>query len=49
MQKGINITKEDIEKMKVLTPEEIDKLSFHELCAYIEILEVAENILKEGE
>lgn len=49
MQNDIKITKKDIEEMKILTSEEIAKLSFHELCAYLKTLEVAENILKEGE
>lgn len=49
MENNIDITKKDIEEMKVLTPEEISKLSFHELCAYLKTLEIAENILKEGE
>lgn len=49
MENDINITKKDIEEMRVLTAEEIKKLSFHELCAYLKTLEVAEKILKEGE
>lgn len=42
----IVITKKEIEEMKLLTDEEIDKLNFHELCAYYSMLEEAEKILE---
>ena len=48
MQNDIKITKKDIEEMKILTSEEIAKLSFHELCAYLNMLDLAEEFL-EGE
>ncbi len=47
MKEELKLTKKDIEKMKILSPEEVSKLSFHELCAYLETLDVAEKILKE--
>lgn len=43
------ITKKDIENMKLLTDEEISKLSFDELCMYLSILENAKEILERGE
>ena len=45
---NIKITKQDVEKMKLLTDDEIKKLSFHELCMYLDMLEMAEKLL-EGE
>ena len=35
--------------MKLLTEEEINKLSFDELCMYLAILENAKEILEEGD
>lgn len=47
--KDIKITKKEIEEMKLLTDEEVRKLSFHELCAYLDMLEMAEKILEESD
>lgn len=49
MDKNVVITKKDIENMKLLTDEEIKKLSFHELCLYLNMLDNAESILEGSE
>lgn len=45
----IKLTKKEVENMKLLSDEELQKLSFHELCLYLEMLDKAEKILEEGE
>ncbi len=40
------ITKEDVEKMSVLTEEEINKLNFSELCLYLRLLDSMEEVLE---
>ncbi len=49
MRDSIEITKRDIEKMKLMTSEELAKLDFHELCAYLKLLDEAEKIMKGSE
>ena len=49
MIEKIEITKKEIEEMKLLTDEEIKNLSFHELCLYLNNLEIAEKILEGSE
>ena len=46
MKDEIQIEKKEIEEMKLLTEEELKKLSFHELCIYLNNLEIAEKILE---
>jgi hypothetical protein len=41
------LTSSDIEKIELLTNEEIDELNFHELCLYYKMLDDMENVLKE--
>ena len=41
----MKITKKEIEEMKLLTDEELQKLNFHELCMYLNMLDEAEKIL----
>lgn len=43
----IKITKKEIEEMTLLTDEQLEKLSFHELCVYLNMLEIAEKMLGE--
>lgn len=49
MDENIVITKKDVEEMRLLTDEEIKKLSFHELCLYLNMLDNAESILEGSE
>lgn len=49
MNNNVVITRKDIENMKLLTDEEIKKLSFHELCIYLNMLDNAESILEGSE
>lgn len=49
MDENVVITKKDVEKMRILTDEEIKKLSFHELCLYLNMLDNAEKILEGSE
>ena len=43
----LKITKKEVKDMKLLTDEELQKLSFHELCVYLNMLEIAEKELSE--
>lgn len=43
------LTKKEIEDMKLLSDEELQKLNFHELCLYLKMLDDAEKILEEGD
>lgn len=49
MKDELIITKEDIEKMELLSEEEIKKLNFHGLCAYLNMLDIAEKVLARGD
>lgn len=49
MKDEIILTKEDVEKMELLSDEEMEKLNFHELCAYLNMLDIIEKVLEEGE
>lgn len=46
MKDEVIITKNDIEEMELLSTEELEKLNFHELCAYLGMLDIAEKILE---
>ena len=46
MSDKIEITKKDVEEMQLLTDKELKNLSFHELCLYLNQLEIAEKILE---
>lgn len=46
MKDEIIITKKDIEEMELLSTEELEKLNFHELCAYLGMLDMAEKVLE---
>lgn len=43
------MTKNNIKNMKLLSEEEIKKLTFHELCLYLDTLNQAEEILEGDE
>lgn len=49
MENDVVITREDVKGMKLLSDEEIQKLDFHELCLYLNMLDNAERILEGSE
>lgn len=49
LEDTIVFEKEDLEKMKLLSKEELKKLNFHELCAYLNMLEVLEDVFERSE
>ena len=48
MDNSIEFTKESIKEMELLLSDDLKKLNFHELCAYLNMLDLAEEFL-EGE
>lgn len=49
MKDEIIFTEKEIAEMELLSTEELEKLNFHELCAYLGMLDVAEKILEGSE
>lgn len=46
MKGEVTFTKKSVEEMELLSTEELNKLNFHELCAYLGMLDMAEKILE---
>ena len=49
MKDELLFTKKDIQEMTLLSTEELEKLNFHELCAYLGMLDIAEKLLEGSE
>lgn len=49
MENDVVITQEDVKNMRLLNDEEIQRLDFHELCLYLNMLDNAERILEGSE
>ena len=49
MENCVEFTKESINKMELLSKDDLKKLNFHELCAYLNMLDLVEDYLKGDE